>query len=250
MAQLPPKSIAILRSAPMRTMSNDVEYLYRQDSDFYYLTGIDQENVTIVLRPDAADGKKYIAFVPPRDLRREAWVGVRVGPDEAVAAYGADAALRPQGLRLEDVGVRPKHVSRRAATSPTPRRSTSSTATIPSGSRSSARSFDPLGRAPRRPRDARRRARDHPRDAADQGRGGHPLPPPRRRDVGAGPHPRDAGRRARQVRVRGAAGARRLLRRQRRAAHGVSLDRRLGPQLLHPPLRPEQPADEGRRGCS
>ena len=32
MAQLPPKSVAILRSAPMRTMTNDVEYLYRQDS--------------------------------------------------------------------------------------------------------------------------------------------------------------------------------------------------------------------------
>ena len=91
MAQLPPKSIAILRSAPMRTMSQDVEYLYRQNSDFYYLTGIDQENVTIVLRPDAADGKKYIAFVPPRDPRRESWEGIRVGPNEAVAAWGVDA---------------------------------------------------------------------------------------------------------------------------------------------------------------
>jgi Xaa-Pro aminopeptidase len=93
MAQLPPKSVAILRSAPMRTMSNDVEYLYRQDSDFYYLTGIDQDDVTVVLRPDAADGKRYIVFLQPRDLPREAWAGVRVGPDEAPAAYGADAAL-------------------------------------------------------------------------------------------------------------------------------------------------------------
>ncbi len=94
MAQLPPGSIAILRSAPMRTMSNDVEYLYRQDSDFYYLTGIDQDDVTVVLRPEAADGKKYIVFLQPRDLRREAWAGARVGPDEAVAAYGADAAFK------------------------------------------------------------------------------------------------------------------------------------------------------------
>ena len=91
MAQLPPKSIAILRSAPLRTMSHDVEYLYRQDSDFFYLTGIEQENVTIVLRPDAADGKKYIAFVPPRDPRRESWEGIRVGPNEAAAAWGVDA---------------------------------------------------------------------------------------------------------------------------------------------------------------
>ncbi len=93
MAQLPPKSVAILRSAPMRTMSNDVEYIYRQDSDFYYLTGITADDVTAVLRPDASDGKRYVVFVRPRDLRREAWAGVRVGPDEAPAAYGADAAF-------------------------------------------------------------------------------------------------------------------------------------------------------------
>ena len=93
MAQLPPKSVAILRSAPMRTMTNDVEYVYRQDNDFYYLTGILEDDVTAVLRPDAPDGKKYVLFLRPRDLRREAWAGVRVGPDEAVAAYGADAAF-------------------------------------------------------------------------------------------------------------------------------------------------------------
>jgi len=93
MAMLPPDSIAILRSAPERTMTNDVEYLYRQNSDFYYLTGIDQENVTAVFLPNAADGKKYVLFLQPRDLRREAWAGTRVGPDEAPAAYGADAAF-------------------------------------------------------------------------------------------------------------------------------------------------------------
>jgi Xaa-Pro aminopeptidase len=93
MSKLPPKSVAILRSAPMRTMTNDVEYLYRQDSDFYYLTGINQEDVTVVLRPDAPDGKKYIAFVQPRDPRRESWEGIRVGPDEAVAAWGVDAVF-------------------------------------------------------------------------------------------------------------------------------------------------------------
>jgi Xaa-Pro aminopeptidase len=93
MAELPPKSVAVLRSAPVRTMTNDVEYPYRQDSDFYYLTGIAEDDVTAVLRPDAPDGKRYVLFLRPRDLRREAWAGVRVGPDEAVAAYGADAAF-------------------------------------------------------------------------------------------------------------------------------------------------------------
>ena len=104
MALMGPKSIAILRSAPTRMMSNDVEYLYRQDSNFYYLTGIEQEDVTAVLRPDAADGKRYVLFLRPRDLRREAWAGVRAGPDEAPAAYGADAAfpLKDFSTKLAD----------------------------------------------------------------------------------------------------------------------------------------------------
>jgi len=74
-------------------MTNDVSYPYRQDNDFYYLTGIAEDDVTAVLRPNAPDGKRYILFLRPRDLRREPWVGVRVGPDEAVAAYGSDEAF-------------------------------------------------------------------------------------------------------------------------------------------------------------
>jgi Xaa-Pro aminopeptidase len=93
MALLPPGSVAILRSAPERTMSRDVEYLYRQGSDFYYLTGIEEDDVTAVFRPGAADGKRYVLFLRPRDPRREPWVGTRVGPAEAVATYGSDAAF-------------------------------------------------------------------------------------------------------------------------------------------------------------
>jgi len=93
MAQLPPNSIAVLRSGPERTLSNDTEYTYRQDSDFYYLTGIDENDVTAVFRPNAPDKMRYVLFMPPRDVRREAWLGSRVGPEEAVKAYGADAAF-------------------------------------------------------------------------------------------------------------------------------------------------------------
>ena len=93
LSMLPPKSVVILRSAPTRVMTNDVDYPYRQDSDFYYLTGIGEDDVTAVLRPDAADGKKYVLFLHPRDPRREAFTGAKVGPDEAVKAYGADAAF-------------------------------------------------------------------------------------------------------------------------------------------------------------
>ena len=93
LAKLPPGSVAILRSAPIRMMSNDTEYPYRQDSDFYYLTGIDEPDAIAVLRPGAGDGKRYILFLRARDARREIYEGQRTGPDGAVAEYGADAGF-------------------------------------------------------------------------------------------------------------------------------------------------------------
>ncbi len=98
-----------------------------------------------------------------------------------------------------------------------------------------------------RPGDRDRRAIDHPRDARHQGRRGPALPPPRRGDVGGGAQARHGRGRSRQVRVRGAAGAGRLLLRQRRAPDGLSVDRRVRTEHLHAALRPEQPPDEGRR---
>jgi Xaa-Pro aminopeptidase len=98
LAKLPPRSIAVLRSAPERLMSNDTDYLYRPDSDFYYLTGIEEPDVTAVLRNDPKDGKKYVLFVRPRDARREAFEGPRPGPQGAAARYGADAAFASSEL--------------------------------------------------------------------------------------------------------------------------------------------------------
>ena len=96
LAKLPPNSIAILRSAPSKTMSNDVRYPYRQDSDFWYLTGIEDPESVAVLRPNAADGKRYVLFIQPRDPRAESYEGPRAGPKEAPTAYSADAAF-PSG---------------------------------------------------------------------------------------------------------------------------------------------------------
>jgi Xaa-Pro aminopeptidase len=93
LAKLPPNSIAILHATPLKTMSNDVEYLYRQDSDFWYLTGIADPDAIAVFRPDAADGRRYLVFVRPHDARVESYDGPRAGPAEAVAAYGADEAF-------------------------------------------------------------------------------------------------------------------------------------------------------------
>ncbi len=93
LSKLPPNAIAVLRAAPVRTMSNDVRYLYRQDSDFWYLTGVEDPAAVVLLRPGAPDGKRYVLFVRPRDPRVESYEGPRAGPAEAAAVYGADAVF-------------------------------------------------------------------------------------------------------------------------------------------------------------
>jgi Xaa-Pro aminopeptidase len=98
LAKLPPRAVVVLRAAPERIMSNDTEYLYRQDSDFFYLTGIEEPDATAVLRNSPGDGKRYVLFVRPHDARREAFEGSRAGPAEAAARYGADAAFAESEL--------------------------------------------------------------------------------------------------------------------------------------------------------
>ena len=82
---------AIVGSAPMAVMHNDVEYNYRQDSDFYYLTGFNEPNAVIVLSPTHPE-HKFILFVQPKEREKEIWTGYRVGVDAAKAEYGADEA--------------------------------------------------------------------------------------------------------------------------------------------------------------
>lgn len=82
---------AIFRSAPMAVMHNDVEYSYRQDSDFFYLTGFNEPNAVAVLAPHHEE-HKFILFVQPKDSDKETWTGYRVGVDNAKNIYGADQA--------------------------------------------------------------------------------------------------------------------------------------------------------------
>src|SRR2546421_3422515 len=92
MRRMEPDSIAIIASAPERTRSNDTEYRYRQDSDFYYLTGFPEPEAIAVIRP-AHEEHKYTLFVRPRDPERETWDGRRAGVEGATAEFGADKAF-------------------------------------------------------------------------------------------------------------------------------------------------------------
>jgi Xaa-Pro aminopeptidase len=82
---------AIFRSAPTAVMHNDVEYVFRQDSDFYYLTGFNEPAAVAVLAPHHAE-HRFILFVQPKDPEKETWTGYRCGVEKAKEYYGADEA--------------------------------------------------------------------------------------------------------------------------------------------------------------
>jgi Xaa-Pro aminopeptidase len=92
MAQMEANSIAILAAAPERTRNRDVEHPYRQDSDFWYLSGFPEPEAVMVLLPGREHGE-YVMFCRERDRTREIWNGYRAGPEGAVEGYGADDAF-------------------------------------------------------------------------------------------------------------------------------------------------------------
>jgi len=86
------EGIVILPSAPVRIRSRDVEYRYRQDSDFYYLTGFAEPESVAVLAPGRKNGE-FVLFCRERDRHKEQWDGNRSGPDGAVEYFSADDAF-------------------------------------------------------------------------------------------------------------------------------------------------------------
>lgn len=85
-------AIAIVPAAPARTRSRDTEYRYRQDSDFFYLSGFEEPESILVLIPGRAAGE-YILFCRDRDPAQEIWHGRRVGVDRAPTLLEVDDAF-------------------------------------------------------------------------------------------------------------------------------------------------------------
>jgi len=82
MAQMEPNSIALLASAPARMRNGDAEYLYRQNSDFYYLTGFTEADALLALIPGRKQGEAVL-FCQQKNKEKELWTGVLMGPDVA-----------------------------------------------------------------------------------------------------------------------------------------------------------------------
>jgi len=91
MRMMAENSVAILPAATMLIRNRDVEHAFRQDSDFYYLSGFNEPDAVIVLIPGAKAGK-YILFCRSRDKLKETWNGRRYGQEGAVEHFCVDEA--------------------------------------------------------------------------------------------------------------------------------------------------------------
>ena len=92
MAQLPDNAAVVLPGAGLMTRSRDSEFAFRQNSDFYYLTGIREPDALLLLLPGRAEGESVV-FCQDRDPTMEAWTGRRLGAEGVVAEYGIDQAF-------------------------------------------------------------------------------------------------------------------------------------------------------------
>jgi Xaa-Pro aminopeptidase len=92
MALMGTNSIAIVPSAKQQLRNRDVEYPFRQDSDFHYLSGFDEPNAVLVLLPGRKQGQ-FVLFCQERDPDKELWHGYRAGPEGACADFGAEDAF-------------------------------------------------------------------------------------------------------------------------------------------------------------
>jgi len=116
LSQCEPNSICIVAASSLVTRSNDTEYLFRQDSDFWYLTGFNEPNAFLVLSnngffkytgetPVIEKKTSSIIFVQASDEHAEIWHGRRLGVDNAAMKLGTDLAYDTDDVDEELVDI-------------------------------------------------------------------------------------------------------------------------------------------------
>jgi Xaa-Pro aminopeptidase len=90
---MPTNSIAIFSAAQEVTRSNDTEYAFCQDKNFYYLTGYNEPDAILVLTKSDEEGMNSVLFNRDKDPLQEIWHGRRVGQTQAVEQYGVDSCF-------------------------------------------------------------------------------------------------------------------------------------------------------------
>ncbi len=96
-AKMPVNSVAVLFANPLRNRANDVDYVFHQDPNFYYLTGYREPNGVLVLfsnNQTDENGVSYneMLYVQERDARAEQWNGKRLGIEGAIEVLGFQMA--------------------------------------------------------------------------------------------------------------------------------------------------------------
>ncbi len=99
MQRMKKRSVALFFSATQKTRSNDTEFPYRQDSDFYYLTGFKEDNSVLLLVKEKKSTKE-ILFVQKKDPTLELWTGKRLGKKEAQKRFLVDKIFLTQRLHV------------------------------------------------------------------------------------------------------------------------------------------------------
>ena len=94
----------MIPAAPLVTHHADCEWPFRQNSDFWYLTGFDEPDAVALFLPHRPEGERFVLFVQPKEPSAEVWMGFRWGCEGAVERFGADLAHPREELaeRLAD----------------------------------------------------------------------------------------------------------------------------------------------------
>lgn len=102
-AQLPPDSIAVIPAATEILRNGDAHYRFRQDSDFYYLTGFNEPDALLLI--SAGTSGESVLFNRPRHPAQEQWTGVRLGQEGAETVLGVNEAypLADLSMRLPEL---------------------------------------------------------------------------------------------------------------------------------------------------
>ncbi|KAK0537042.1 aminopeptidase [Tilletia horrida] len=136
MASLPDSSIVVAMSGRVKIMSGNIFYRFRQETNFWYLTGFQEPDAALIMEKNSGPrGYKMTLFVQARDEHNETWNGPRTGIDGAQDIFGADEALEmdPTSLlsHLKQILPQYTHIYVEPPNAPTNPRTTSASRSKP-----------------------------------------------------------------------------------------------------------------------
>ena len=104
-SMLPKNSAVVIAGASTQYRNADSSHAFRQDSNFWYLSGFNEAESTLVLLINENKDVQSIVFVPEKDELKEIWDGYRAGPEGAMQDHGFDLAFNNTEIdqRLPDL---------------------------------------------------------------------------------------------------------------------------------------------------